>query len=152
MWDRGDLLRRLQSYKANTWFCKPPGAGPLDCARRGWVNTALDVLTCEVRPCPPDMACKAHPGVTGPAMASPEALQDGTATGASRQQGVTHMLHALGTHTRTLPAQFCAAKLHLPLPPSLSAEDIAQVSATPLASPPAIFGHYSDLSACLRDT
>ena len=49
VWDRGDLLRRLQSYKANTWFCKPPGASPLDCARRGWVNTSLDMLTCEVR-------------------------------------------------------------------------------------------------------
>ena len=50
MWDRSDLLRRLQSYKASTWFCKPPGAGPLDCARRGWINTSLDMLTCEVIP------------------------------------------------------------------------------------------------------
>lgn len=151
MWDRGDLLQRLQSYKANTWFCKPPGAGPLDCARRGWVNTALDVLTCEVRPCPAYKGCKAHAEVTGPPMASPEALEDGSAISASGQQGVTRLLCALGTHVWMLPVQFCAAKLHLPLPPSLSAEDVAQVSAAHLATPSAFFCRCNDLPACLWD-
>ena len=48
-WDRGDLLRRLHTFKAVTWFCKPDGAGPVDCARRGWVNVAEDALACEVQ-------------------------------------------------------------------------------------------------------
>lgn len=47
-WDRGDLLRRLHSFKSSTWFCKPPGAGPMECARRGWVNHSMDMLSCEV--------------------------------------------------------------------------------------------------------
>ncbi|CAL8460907.1 g438 [Coccomyxa elongata] len=46
-WDRGDLLRRLHSFKSSTWFCKPPGAGPMECARRGWVNHSIDMLSCE---------------------------------------------------------------------------------------------------------
>ncbi|KAK9846448.1 hypothetical protein WJX81_004029 [Elliptochloris bilobata] len=46
-WDRGDLLRRLQSFRPATWFCKPACAGPVACARRGWANTGLDQLTCE---------------------------------------------------------------------------------------------------------
>ncbi len=60
VWDRSDLLRRLQSYKASTWFCKPPGAAPLDCARRGWINTSLDMLTCEVTPTPGFMRPSLH--------------------------------------------------------------------------------------------
>ena len=47
-----------------------------------------------------------------------------------------HALHALCTHMQMLPVQFCAAKLHLPLPPSLSAEDVAQVHPAHLATPP----------------
>ena len=49
VWDRGDLLRRLQSYKAATWFCKPAAISPVECARRGWLNSGPDMLTCEVR-------------------------------------------------------------------------------------------------------
>ena len=49
-WDRGDLFRRLGTFKSSTWFCKPEAVGPVECARRGWTNTALDLLTCEV-PC-----------------------------------------------------------------------------------------------------
>lgn len=49
VWDRGDLFCRLQSFKPSTWFCKPEAIGPAACARRGWLNTAPDLLTCEVR-------------------------------------------------------------------------------------------------------
>lgn len=48
-WDRGDLVRRLHTFRASTWFAKPPAAGPIPCARRGWVNDGVDALTCEVR-------------------------------------------------------------------------------------------------------
>lgn len=48
MWDRGDLLRRLATYKSSTWFCKPEPIGAVECARRGWINTGVDMLTCEV--------------------------------------------------------------------------------------------------------
>lgn len=48
-WDRGDLFRRLATFKSGTWFCKPQSISPVECARRGWTNTAPDLLTCEVR-------------------------------------------------------------------------------------------------------
>lgn len=48
-WDRGDLFRRLATFKSSTWFCKPAAIGPVECARRGWTNTGPDMLTCEVR-------------------------------------------------------------------------------------------------------
>ena len=49
VWDRGDLFYRLASFKVATWFCKPEAISPVECARRGWINTAPDLLTCEVR-------------------------------------------------------------------------------------------------------
>ncbi|GBG82555.1 hypothetical protein CBR_g34932 [Chara braunii] len=47
-WDRGDLLRRLGTFKSSTWFGKPQVAGPVACARRGWTNVDSDLLMCEV--------------------------------------------------------------------------------------------------------
>lgn len=47
-WERGDLWRRLRSFRPATWFCKPAAAGPVECARRGWVNAGQDLLACEV--------------------------------------------------------------------------------------------------------
>ncbi|KAG0584879.1 hypothetical protein KC19_3G242000 [Ceratodon purpureus] len=46
-WDRGDLLRRLATFKSISWFGKPQVAGPVACARRGWVNVDIDLLACE---------------------------------------------------------------------------------------------------------
>ncbi|CAA6673110.1 unnamed protein product [Spirodela intermedia] len=37
-WDRGDLMRRLATFKAMTWFGKP---------KRGWVNVQMDTLACQ---------------------------------------------------------------------------------------------------------
>eukprot|EP00439_Symbiodinium_sp_Y106_P061867 s296_g9.t1 len=45
--DPADFLQRLQSFRPAWWFHKPAGISPLDCARRGWVNTGLDMLRCE---------------------------------------------------------------------------------------------------------
>ncbi|CDP06127.1 unnamed protein product [Coffea canephora] len=46
-WERGDLLRRLSTFKPENWFGKPKAASSLACARRGWVNTNLDTIECE---------------------------------------------------------------------------------------------------------
>ncbi|KAG2589901.1 hypothetical protein PVAP13_5NG300300 [Panicum virgatum] len=46
-WDRADLMRRLGSFKAMTWFAKPKVISPVNCARRGWINIEPDVITCE---------------------------------------------------------------------------------------------------------
>lgn len=64
-WDRGDLLRRLHTFKSSTWFCKPAGATPVDCARKGWINVSLDMLSCEVSASPgaPDVHAKHEPRV-----------------------------------------------------------------------------------------
>jgi len=47
-WDKGDLFRRLQTFKSSTWFAKPEVIGAAECARRGWENTGIDIITCEV--------------------------------------------------------------------------------------------------------
>ncbi|KAG5551438.1 hypothetical protein RHGRI_009756 [Rhododendron griersonianum] len=41
-WERGDVLRRLSTFKPANWFGKPKAASSLNCARRGWVNFAVD--------------------------------------------------------------------------------------------------------------
>ncbi|KAL6842518.1 hypothetical protein ACP4OV_027362 [Aristida adscensionis] len=46
-WDRADLMRRLGTFKAMTWFAKPKVISPVNCARRGWINIEPDVITCE---------------------------------------------------------------------------------------------------------
>lgn len=46
-WDRGDLFRRLKTFKASTWFAKPDAISPQECARRGWENSEVDEITCE---------------------------------------------------------------------------------------------------------
>ncbi|CAL4927699.1 unnamed protein product [Urochloa decumbens] len=46
-WERGDLLRRLATFKPSTWASKPKAASSLACAQRGWVNIDLDKIECE---------------------------------------------------------------------------------------------------------
>ncbi|XP_073107735.1 uncharacterized protein [Elaeis guineensis] len=46
-WERGDLLRRLATFKPSNWFAKPKAASSLACARRGWMNTDMDRIECE---------------------------------------------------------------------------------------------------------
>lgn len=46
-WERGDLLRRLATFKPSNWFGKPKGAGSLACAQRGWMNVNVDKIACE---------------------------------------------------------------------------------------------------------
>ncbi|CAH2036198.1 unnamed protein product [Thlaspi arvense] len=51
-WDRGDLMRRLATFKSMTWFAKPQVISAVNCARRGWVNVDTDTIACE--------SCGAH--------------------------------------------------------------------------------------------
>ncbi|XP_062214393.1 uncharacterized protein LOC133915300 [Phragmites australis] len=51
-WERGDLLRRLATFKPSTWASKLKASSPLACAQRGWVNIDLDKIECE--------SCGAH--------------------------------------------------------------------------------------------
>ncbi|KAK4775297.1 hypothetical protein SAY86_010232 [Trapa natans] len=46
-WDRGDLIRRLSTFKSMTWFAKPKVVSAVNCARRGWVNVDMDTIACE---------------------------------------------------------------------------------------------------------
>ncbi|KAM0980009.1 hypothetical protein ACFX13_016048 [Malus domestica] len=46
-WDRGDLMRRVATFKSMTWFAKPKVVSALNCARRGWINVDADILVCE---------------------------------------------------------------------------------------------------------
>ncbi|XP_010549151.1 PREDICTED: uncharacterized protein LOC104820411 [Tarenaya hassleriana] len=51
-WDRGDLMKRLSTFKSMMWFAKPQVISAVNCARRGWVNVDMDTLACE--------SCGAH--------------------------------------------------------------------------------------------
>ncbi|KAJ0105063.1 hypothetical protein Patl1_19037 [Pistacia atlantica] len=46
-WDRGDLMRRLATFKSMTWFAKPKVVSAVNCARRGWVNVDTDIIAFE---------------------------------------------------------------------------------------------------------
>lgn len=46
-WDRGDLLKRLSTFKSSNWSSTPKVFGPLACARRGWMNVDGDMIACE---------------------------------------------------------------------------------------------------------
>lgn len=46
-WDRGDLMRRLSTFKSMTWFGKPKVISAVNCARRGWINVEMDIIACE---------------------------------------------------------------------------------------------------------
>ncbi|KAK9116038.1 hypothetical protein Sjap_014985 [Stephania japonica] len=46
-WDRGDLVRRLNTFKSMTWFAKPKVVSAVNCARRGWINVDMDTIACE---------------------------------------------------------------------------------------------------------
>ena len=46
-WDRGDLLRRLATFKPSNWLGKPKTASSLACAQKGWVSVDLDKIQCE---------------------------------------------------------------------------------------------------------
>ncbi|KAK8612884.1 hypothetical protein V6N13_092988 [Hibiscus sabdariffa] len=46
-WERGDLLRRLVTFKPMNWFGKPKVASSLACAQRGWINIDVDKIACE---------------------------------------------------------------------------------------------------------
>lgn len=62
-WDRADLLRRLQGYKAQTWFAKPAAIAPPHCARHGWCNVDADTLQCDF--CRAKLICRVPPGCRG---------------------------------------------------------------------------------------
>ncbi|PKA60561.1 hypothetical protein AXF42_Ash019454 [Apostasia shenzhenica] len=47
-WERVDLLRRLATFMPSNWFGKPQGASSLACTSRGWVNTGIDKIDCEI--------------------------------------------------------------------------------------------------------
>lgn len=46
-WERGDLLRRLATFKPSNWFGKPKAVSSLTCAQRGWMNVDVDKIACE---------------------------------------------------------------------------------------------------------
>jgi len=47
-WDRADFMLRLRSFTIPWWFAKPDCLSPIECARHGWCNTGVDLLSCKV--------------------------------------------------------------------------------------------------------
>lgn len=70
-WDRRDLIRRLASFKAMTWFAKPKVVSPVNCARRGWTNVEPDIITCE--------ACGARLLFSSPSSWTPQQVEKAAA-------------------------------------------------------------------------
>ncbi|KAL9662204.1 hypothetical protein QQ045_027036 [Rhodiola kirilowii] len=46
-WERGDLLRRLATFKPSNWFGNPKVACSLACAQKGWFSADVDKIMCE---------------------------------------------------------------------------------------------------------
>ncbi|KAK7292118.1 hypothetical protein RIF29_07829 [Crotalaria pallida] len=46
-WHRGDLMKRLATFKSISWFAKPKIVSAVNCARRGWINVDVDTIACE---------------------------------------------------------------------------------------------------------
>ena len=62
-----DLHERLATFSnAQTWFCKPSAASPLECARAGWEIDGTDMLACRVQPPPPHAATAPCPHAHAP--------------------------------------------------------------------------------------
>ncbi|CAM0881609.1 unnamed protein product [Alopecurus aequalis] len=70
-WDRRDLVRRLASFKAMTWFAKPKVVSPVNCTRRGWTNIEPDIITCE--------ACGARLLFSSPSSWTPQQVEKAAA-------------------------------------------------------------------------
>jgi hypothetical protein len=45
-WSREQFHERLETFKPSTWFDKPKLVNAVECAKRGWINTADDRLDC----------------------------------------------------------------------------------------------------------
>ncbi|KAF9415167.1 hypothetical protein BGZ94_000168 [Podila epigama] len=45
-WSREQFDERLETFKPSTWFDKPKLVNAVECAKRGWINTAEDRLEC----------------------------------------------------------------------------------------------------------
>ena len=41
-----EFLARLKTFKLSTWMLKPKELSPVECAKRGYVNTAKDTILC----------------------------------------------------------------------------------------------------------
>jgi hypothetical protein len=41
-----EFIKRLRSFKLSTWMMKPKELSPVECAKRGYVNTSKDTITC----------------------------------------------------------------------------------------------------------
>ncbi|KAJ4980620.1 hypothetical protein NE237_031457 [Protea cynaroides] len=82
-WERGDLLRRLSTFKPSNWFGKPKVASSLACARRGWVNVDADKIECE--------SCGASLSFASSASWTPSEVDDASETFA-KQLDIGHKL------------------------------------------------------------
>ncbi|KAI3428218.1 hypothetical protein D9Q98_006598 [Chlorella vulgaris] len=106
-WDRGDLFRRLATFRSSTWFCKPVAISPVECARRGWTNTAADLLTCEF--------CKAKLSCAIPADLLPQQAQ---------QAAERHAAKLGDAHDGACPWRTATSSLSLLQFPPLSADAV----------------------------
>ena len=41
-----DFIKRLRTFKLVTWMCKPKELSPIECAKRGYINTTKDTISC----------------------------------------------------------------------------------------------------------
>ncbi|XVF27280.1 hypothetical protein REPUB_Repub14bG0093100 [Reevesia pubescens] len=80
-WERGDLLRRLATFKPMNWFGKPKVMSSLACAQRGWINMDVDKIKCET------CGARLH-FASSPSWAASEAKEAGAAF--SKQLDVGH--------------------------------------------------------------
>jgi C3HC zinc finger-like len=43
-----EFIKRLKSFKLSTWPCKPKELSPVECAKRGYLNSSKDTISCTI--------------------------------------------------------------------------------------------------------
>eukprot|EP00933_Yihiella_yeosuensis_P037310 TRINITY_DN31210_c0_g2_i1.p1 TRINITY_DN31210_c0_g2~~TRINITY_DN31210_c0_g2_i1.p1 ORF type:complete len:399 (+),score=95.91 TRINITY_DN31210_c0_g2_i1:91-1197(+) len=116
--DLGDFHERLNSFWTAWWFNKPIGLSPIDAARRGWVNSGYDTLTC--RCCGGEL--KVERNESGAWLANGEPLALGSA-GSSKPTAASCRAALENGHSAFCPWRSSAVRLNDPA--SLSDAELA---------------------------
>uniref|UniRef100_A0A1J3JWS8 Nuclear-interacting partner of ALK n=1 Tax=Noccaea caerulescens TaxID=107243 RepID=A0A1J3JWS8_NOCCA len=144
-WDRGDLMRRLATFKSMTWFAKPQVISAVNCARRGWVNSDADTIACE--------SCGAHLYFAAPASWSKQQVEKAASVFSLKLDGG----HKLLCPWIENPCEETLSEFPLMTPQDLverheeRSEALLQLLALPVISPSAIeYMKSSDLEEFLK--
>ena len=128
--DAAAFRQRVASFRIATWFAKPPALSPLQCARYGWRNTAVDELTC--------VSCGAVASVPASSSTSTTSSDTASATASTASEteadGAATLL--VSAHRAPCRWRFCPTPLAVALPAPRTAADMRAALAELRAAAP----------------